>query len=440
MGEFFSYTLTASVIILLLYPVLHQIVNRSTYFNFNRAVIICCMLLCLSMSFIFDAKNITSTLDGAFYSNNLEDSVNSQLIETVATDYTRQSNPITTFPWLSILLVVYFSGVVVLFCREIISLLRLLIMIVKSEKIKNGKYTICRITDRHTAPFSWGKYVFLRDLEIEITSKIHIHEKAHTDKRHWIDVLFADLFCIILWYNPFAWMTRQLMKLNHEFEADSAVIRSGIDIYSYQRLLITKAIGMRSIPLSNSFAADKRSFRKRVLIMSKKTSSRKPMMIAVLAVPALIISEVIIATPTSEKMLSHISDYNLNKNLFTLNISEQSASEIPVVNEADVGREANKEDSENVIMIPNPFEDQTALAEIIRHSLETIESDKIIKANIEIVVDEDGNVKDVLTNDSDGSEVVAAIKRQFKDIKFKQITDNGRPIEARFVIPIQMEK
>ena len=136
MGEFFSYTLTASVIILLLYPVLHQIVNRCTYFNFNRAVIICCMLLCLFMSFIFDAKIITSTLDGAFYSNNLEDSVNSQLIETVATDYTRQSNPITTFPWLSILLVVYFSGVGVLFCREIISLLRLLIMIVKSEKIK----------------------------------------------------------------------------------------------------------------------------------------------------------------------------------------------------------------------------------------------------------------------------------------------------------------
>lgn len=66
MGEFFSYTLTASVIILLLYPVLHQIVNRCTYFNFNRAVIISCMLLCLSMSFIFDAKIITSTLDGGF--------------------------------------------------------------------------------------------------------------------------------------------------------------------------------------------------------------------------------------------------------------------------------------------------------------------------------------------------------------------------------------
>lgn len=438
MGEFFSYTLTASVIILLLYPVLHQIVNRSTYFNFNRAVIICCMLLCLSMSFLFDANIITSTLDGALYSNNLEDNVNPQFIKTDATDYTPQSDPTTTFLWMSILLVVYFSGVFVLFCREIISFLRLLIMIVRSEKTKNGKYTICRIADRHRAPFSWGKYIFLRDLEFDIANNIHIHEKAHTDKRHWIDVLFADLFCIILWYNPFAWMTRQLMKLNHEFEADSAVIRSGIDAYSYQRLLVTKAMGMRSIPLSNSFAADKRSFRKRVLIMSKKTSSRKPMMVAVLAVPALIISEVIVATPTSEKILSRIADYSLNKDLFTLNIPEQSASEVPVVNEADVLRDAHKEDSENFIMIPNPFEDQTVLAEIIRHSLETIESDKNIKVNIEIVVDEDGNVKDILTNDSDGSQVVAAIKRQFNGIKFEQMAYNGRPIEARFVIPIQL--
>lgn len=437
MGGFFSYTLTASVIILLLYPVLHQIVNRSTCFNFNRAVIICCMLLCLFMSFLFDANVITSTFDGSIYSNDLEDNVNPQLIKTDATDYTRQSNPTTAFPWLSILLVVYFSGVFVLFCREIISFLRLLTMIVRSEKTKNGKYTICRIADRHTAPFSCGKYIFLRDLEFDVTDNIHIHEKAHTDKRHWIDVLFADLFCIILWYNPFAWMTRQLMKLNHEFEADSAVIRSGIDAYSYQRLLVTKAMDMRSIPLSNSFAADKRSFRKRVLIMSKKTSSRKPMMIAVLAVPALIISEVIFSTPAYAKILSCISDYSFNQKIFIQKINKQ----LPQAAQAtDIEIEKPTAKTDTVTIISNLLEDQTALDEIVRHSLETIESDKNIKAKIEIVVDEDGNVKDVLTNDSDVSEVVAAIKRQFNGIKFKQITDNGRPIEARFIIPIQLEK
>ena len=439
MGEFFSYTLIASVIILLLYPVLHQIVNRSSYYRFNRTVIICCMVMCFSLSYLFDANVISLTLDLPIVSDDLGDDVNTPFTDTASPDYTRQNNLTNTFPWLAILLVVYFSGIFVLLCREVISFIQLLIMILKCEKIKNGKYIICRIADNHIAPFSWSKYMFLRDLEFDITNSIHIHERAHTDNRHWIDVLFADLFCIILWYNPFAWMTRRLMKLNHEFEADSIVIRSGIDIYTYQRLLVTKAMGMRAIPLSNGFAADKRSFRKRVLIMGKKNSSKKSMMIAVFAIPALIISEVIVATPTSGKILSCISDYSYCEEPFTLNIPEQSASIVPIVNETDVWTEAHKEGSQSIMIIPNPLEDQTVLPEIIRRSLEPIESDKNLKVNIEIVVAEDGNVKDVLTDDPDGTQVVDAIVRQFKGIKFKQITYNGRPIEARFVIPIQME-
>ena len=437
MGEFFSYTLIASVIISLVYPVLHQIVNRSSYYRFNRTVIICCMVLCFSISYFFDANAISFV---PFVNYDLVDNGNSQFTDTAISGYIRQNNMTNAFPWLAILLVVYFSGVFVLLCREVISFIRLLIMILKCEKFKNGKYIICRIADSHIAPFSWSKYIFLKDLEFDITDSIYIHERAHIDNSHWIDVLFADLFCIILWYNPFAWGIRRLMKLNHEFEADSAVIRSGIDIYSYQRLLVTKAMDMRAIPLSNSFAADKRSFRKRVLRINKKDPSRKAMMIAVFVIPALVISEAIVATPTSGKIFSCVADYSFNEEFFTPTIPEQSASVKAVENEADFSTEADTEDSENIIIIPNPFEDQMAFAEIIRHSLETVESNKSLKVNIEIVVSEDGNVKDVLTDDPDGTQVVDAIVRQFNGIKFKQITYNGRPIEARLVIPIQLEK
>ena len=163
------------------------------------------------------------------------------------------------------------------------------------------------------------------------------------------------------------------------------------------------------------------------------------MMIAVFAIPALIISEAIVATPTSGTILSWLADYSFNKESFTPTIPEQSDSVKAVENKADFSAEADTEDSENIIIIPNPFEDQTALAEIIRHSLETIESNKSLKVNVEIIVSEDGNVKDVLTDDPNGTQVVDAIVRQFKGIKFKQITDNGRPIEVRFVIPIQLE-
>ena len=38
MGGLLSYSLTVSVIILVLYPVLYQIINRNRYFLFNRIV------------------------------------------------------------------------------------------------------------------------------------------------------------------------------------------------------------------------------------------------------------------------------------------------------------------------------------------------------------------------------------------------------------------
>lgn len=120
----------------------------------------------------------------------------------------------------------------------------------------------------------------------EPAGKIFLHEKAHAQNRHWMDLLFADLSCILLWYNPFVWMTRRLMKLNHEFEADSAVISSGVDTYEYQRLLVMKAMGRRAIPVTNSFAVNRRDFRKRVLLMGKKRSSAKTMLIAFGGIPA----------------------------------------------------------------------------------------------------------------------------------------------------------
>ena len=40
MGGLLSYSLSVSVFILMLYPVLHQIINRSRHFRFNRLAVI----------------------------------------------------------------------------------------------------------------------------------------------------------------------------------------------------------------------------------------------------------------------------------------------------------------------------------------------------------------------------------------------------------------
>lgn len=412
---------------------MHQIINRSCHFRFNRLAVITGLLLSLALPCILDSTLISLPSETVVTNVYSVMNMNSTYSEMQATNI--ENNSTTALPWLTIVLIVYLSGIFFLSCREIISFLRLFRMIAVSEKKRIDGVTICRIADNVTAPFSWGNYIFMHDTEYDDSSCIYIHEKAHTDRRHWIDVLFSDLFCILLWYNPFAWMTRQLMKLNHEFEADEAVISSGIETYDYQRLLVVKAMGNRSIPIANSFAADKRSFRKRVLIMSKKRPSRKTMLIALFAIPAVALAGTALSMPVPSHFLSEISGYSLREELLS---EEKLLDSTP--KDPDLEFKPSKPVNETHTVIPSPFEDQESLAEIIRFSVETIQPDKDTKVNIEIVVDEEGRVKDVSSDSPDGAEVAAAISRNFNGVRLEQIIDNGQPLEVHFVVPVHLKK
>lgn len=386
------------------------------------------MVLSLAFPVILSWNFISSTSDVSAVMENL--TVNSDILASdISVAEQDHSELTTTWSWVAISVFIYLFGIVILIFRETISFFRLYKIISSSERTKIEGFTICQIADNKTAPFSWGQYIFLQSLVFDTNDSIFIHEKAHTERMHWIDILFADLFCILLWYNPFAWMTRRLMKLNHEFEADSEVIKSGIDTYDYQRMLVTKAMGMRAFPVANSLAADGRIFRKRVLNMSRRHSSKRTMLIAIFAIPAFIISGTVISSPVSAALLGAISDFRFSKEPAAVDIEEQLA---PV----EKGPNTSSEESDSLTVIPSPIEDQTALAEIIRLSLETINPDKDTKVNIEIVVDKDGRVKDVSTNTPDGAQLVAAIDRQLNGIKFEQMTDDGQPVEVRFNIPV----
>ena len=254
-----------------------------------------------------------------------------------------------------------------------------------------------------------------------------------------MDVLFADLLCMIMWYNPAAWMTRRLMKLNHEFEADFAVIQSGIATYDYQKLLVIKAMGMNAIPVVNNFAADKRGFRKRVLIMSKRRSPKKTMLLALFALPAFVMSGFAINSPLSVGLLNTISDYEFGRD----DILERP--EEPYINETanfalDSVRYA-EEKTDTIIRLPSPLNDQKALAEVIRLSLSTVELDVDTKINIGIVLDEEGRVSKVLiTGDVDNALVNAIVDRTMNGIRFEQTTQNGKPIKMRFNLPVSIKK
>lgn len=440
MSSLFSYSLAASIIVLALYPVLHLTISRCTFFRFNRFVLLCGMLMALAIPCAITTDILPfSTVESAGNITIPARSATGTTTDSTALTMT-SSAEVNTSVWTLAALIIYLAGIIVLVCREIISFIRLIRLIVRSDKSLRDGFVVCRLTDSNIAPFSWGKYIFVHDSELPDNSAgIYLHEKTHTEKRHWIDVLFADLFCIFMWYNPFAWHTGRLVKLNHEFEADAAVIKTGVNTYDYQRLLITRALGARTIPGTNSFAAARRNFRKRVMIMNRKPSSWKAMLLAVFTFPAIIICVLALTSPASATFLSSISAYSFDRNLHT-----QTSETIPSAdifnNYKSLPEVSTEEESDTIIELPSLLHDQKAFSDILRMSLALIDVDRETKINIGIVIDEEGRVKEVVTDNTDNPLVKTIIDEAVNGVRFEQITHNGRPIQTQFHIPVTIKK
>lgn len=73
-------------------------------------------------------------------------------------------------------------------------------------------------------------------------------------------------------------------------------------------------------------------------------------------------------------------------------------------------------------------------------SLALIDVDRETKINIGIVIDEEGRVKEVVTDNTDNPLVKTIIDQAVNGVLFEQITHNGTPIQTRFNIPVTLKK
>ena len=308
MGQLLSYSFIASVFLLLFYPVMNLIVNHNTNFRFNRHFLITVILLCLALPpilrFLPDFHAAQEVGNLASPHPAIETEANADINHTP--EYNRFSI------CCMVINIIYLIGV----CCMSVRLLRSFISLLRIRKggniIRKDDYNLCVISSPDIAPFSWGRYIFLNEADIAAgDSSILIHEKAHIMHKHWIDILIAEIFCILLWYNPLAWKTRGLVKLNHEFEADRSVIQSGADIHSYQKLIICHLMKKVMFGMTNSFASNRNGFRKRVLMIGNNSSSRKSMLVALGVLPAVVIGILIFSFSATADFLTAVEKIDI---------------------------------------------------------------------------------------------------------------------------------
>jgi len=121
-----------------------------------------------------------------------------------------------------------------------------------SEKMEIKGSSLLSNTKFHASSFF--NYIFIDPAAVEDDSFDHVLEHENIHKREWhsIDRILVELFVMINWFNPVAWLFRKSVIQNLEYLADSAVLRKGTDPMKYQLSILNQYIGSASI--SNQFS------------------------------------------------------------------------------------------------------------------------------------------------------------------------------------------
>lgn len=172
----------------------------------------------------------------------------------------------------SVLLGVMVLGSIVLLTKLLISWMALRGIRRRSELIGYEGARVYQV-NASIVPFSFGNAIFVnRRLHTERElEEILAHERVHIRQKHTVDIVLAELFIILNWFNPFVWLIRRSIRQNLEFIADSQMLNRGYDRKAYQYHLL-KVTGQSPYRLANNFNFS--SLKKRIVMMNRIQSAR----------------------------------------------------------------------------------------------------------------------------------------------------------------------
>ncbi len=182
------------------------------------------------------------------------------------------SSPTVLLSYGDILRAIFLSGMVVLLCKLIVQFFSIFSLLKTSKPLIINQITV-RNLSKDISPFSFFKYIFINinKHSEEDLSEILAHEYVHVRQLHSLDVMLVEVFCILFWINPLAWILRKFLKQNLEFLTDQTVLNQGFDSRHYQYNLL-KISGLNPVIVSNNFNFS--DLKLRIKMMNRERSSK----------------------------------------------------------------------------------------------------------------------------------------------------------------------
>lgn len=269
MEPFIIYFIKVNVALAVLYAFYKLFFSKDTFFRLKRMILVMICVISLLYPFLYFpvqvnwGGNLLEQTIGAVYSRWLPEA------SVVAGDLsgTEEANPAESMKWLWL---VYGVGAGMLCLRTVLELWRIYSSVYRCRRFSyHGipAYQSSRINE----PCSFFKWIFVNPLlhsEREL-KEILIHEQTHVKELHSLDIVLAQLVIILCWFNPFAWLIRSEIRMNHEYLADKQVIASGCDKKSYQyHLLGIDSTTLAAANLYNNFSV--LPLKKRIKMLNRK--------------------------------------------------------------------------------------------------------------------------------------------------------------------------
>ena len=244
MNNLFAYLLELNLVLMILFTAYKLFFERDANFLVRRIYLLLVIALPVTLPFLPSSLRLPME----------QLPMLSIQLEGVTVNGSGQA---ATFPGrfslMNIILLVYLlvTGLGVL--KLIHQLLGVGIAVLRSDKTLVGTQEV--LVNRNYHASSFFGYVFLDPEQVDEPSAQHIldHESIHCQEGHSVDRLLTEVFVLINWFNPVAWLFRRAVIRNLEYLADSAVLRRGADPALYQLSILNQYMGSASI--SNQFSS-----------------------------------------------------------------------------------------------------------------------------------------------------------------------------------------
>ena len=272
------YQIKVGLCLIAFYLLWKLLLSRETFHRFNRVALLVVMALALVLPWIrlslYSPAPVTQGM------------VMLEELIITPSGAAQPHQPVQTWNVINIATVLYFVGAVILLLWLLHSQWSLYRLMKKgrTEALPGG--ITLHVLPGNQAPFSYFKHIVINEQDYrDNPQEILTHELAHIGLRHSWDVMFTELVKLLQWWNPAAWLLCRELRQVHEYEADMAVLKQGVDVKQYQLLLIRKSVGDQLFSMANNF--NYQSLKKRIRMMTINKSSRWNTLRALAVVPVI---------------------------------------------------------------------------------------------------------------------------------------------------------